>query len=141
MKVKIKKINKDAKLPEYAHGNDAGMDLFSAEDFILKPGELRACPTGIAMAILNGYVGLIWDKSGIALNGGIKTMGGVIDNNYRGEIGVILKNLSEKSYQVKRGDKVAQMLIQKIESPEMEEVENLDNTDRGQGAFGSTGIR
>ena len=141
MKLKIKKLNNEAVLPRYAHESDAGMDLFSVEDFGLSPGERKICPTGIAMAIPEGFVGLIWDKSGIAAKNGIKTMGGVIDSNYRGEIGVILKNLSEEKYKINKGDKIAQMLIQKIESPEIEEVDSLEDTDRGEGGFGSTGIR
>jgi len=141
MKLKIKKIKKEARLPEYAHKNDAGMDLFSAESFVLSPGERKICSTGVAMAIPAGYVGLIWDKSGIASKKGIKTMGGVIDCNYRGEVGVILQNLSEEKYEVKTGDKVAQMLIQKVECPMLEEVNKLEDTERGEGGFGSTGIR
>jgi dUTP pyrophosphatase len=141
MKLKIKKLNKDARLPKYTHVNDAGMDLFSIEDKTLESGEKFVCRTGIALAIPTGYVGLIWDKSGIALKKGIKTMGGVIDSNYRGEIGVIMKNLSKEKYEIKKGEKIAQILIQKVESPEIEEVGNLDNTNRGDGGFGSTGIK
>jgi len=141
MKLKIKKVKKGARLPKYVHKNDAGMDLFSAESFVLNPGERKVCLTGIAMAIPTGYVGLIWDKSGVAAKGGIKTMGGVIDSNYRGEIGIILKNLSDNKYKISKGDKIAQMLIQKVASPEIEEVDDLENTDRGEGGFGSTGIR
>ncbi len=141
MKLKIKKLNNKAVLPSYAHENDAGMDLFSVEDFILSSGERIVCQTGIAMAIPMGFVGLIWDKSGIAAKRGIKTLSGVIDSSYRGEIGVVLYNLSGEDYKISKGDKVAQMLIQKIESPEIEEVDNLEDTDRGDGGFGSTGIR
>jgi len=141
MKIKIKKINLEAKLPVYANLGDAGMDFFSVEDLILKPNKLAACATGIAMAIPEGFVGLIWDKSGIALKKEIKTMGGVIDSSYRGEVKIILKNLSSQNYEIKKGDKIAQMLIQKFESPDLEEVNDLDETERGEGGFGSTGIR
>lgn len=141
MKIEIKKINPEAKIPTYANKDDAGMDLYSVEDLIVEPGKILACGTGIAVAIPVGYVGLIWDKSGVAFRGGIKTMGGVIDSNYRGEIKVILTNLSDKEYMIKKGDKIAQMLIQKVESPDMEEVDALDDTERGEGRFGSTGIR
>ncbi|HFC76776.1 MAG TPA: dUTP diphosphatase [Candidatus Moranbacteria bacterium] len=141
MEIEIKKLNKEAKIPSYAYKDDAGMDIFSIESFVLKPTERRVCKTGVAMKIPKGFVGLIWDKSGIALNGGIKTMGGVIENSYRGEIKIILKNLSNKDYQIKKGDKIAQMLIQKIENPILKEVDELDNTERGQGGFGSTGLR
>ena len=142
MKIKIKKFNSQARLPEYAHPGDAGMDLFSVEDFALKPGERRICQTGIGMEIPKGYVGLIWDKSGIASKGGVKVMGGVIDSSYRGEIGIILQNLSQEKYNIEQGDKVAQMIIQKVESPEIEEVEEFEKeTERGEGGFGSTGVR
>ena len=86
MKIKIKKINPEARVPEYAHKGDAGMDLSSVEDLILGPGEKMICKTGIAMIIPVGYVGLIWDKSGISMNGGQKTLGGVIDSGYRGTV-------------------------------------------------------
>ncbi len=141
MKIQIKKVDKNAKIPQYAHDDDAGMDLFSIENFVLTPGERRTCKTGIAMNIPKGFAGLIWDKGGIALNGGIKTMGGVVDSGYRGEVKVILKNLSNKDYEIKRGQKVAQMLIQKVELPVIKEVNNLDETSRGEDGFGSTGLR
>ncbi|MGW8184671.1 MAG: dUTP diphosphatase [Candidatus Moraniibacteriota bacterium] len=141
MKIEIKKINPEAKIPIYAIKNDAGMELYSVQDLIVEPGKILTCETGITMAIPVGYVGLIWDKSGVAFKGGIKTMGGVIDSSYRGEIKIILINLSDKVYVINKGDKVAQMLIQKVESPDIEEVEVLDDTERGEGGFGSTGIR
>lgn len=141
MKIEIKKTNPEAKIPTYANEGDAGMDLYSMQDLILMPGKIIACETGIAMAISMGYVGLIWDKSGVAFNGGIKTMGGVIDSSYRGEIKIIITNLSNKEYSIKKGDKIAQMLIQKVESPDIEEVEVLDDTERGEEGFGSTGIK
>jgi len=139
MKVKIKKLKERARLPEYAYKNDAGMDLFSVEDFVLEAGERKICPTGIVMAIPVGYVGLIWDKSGLASKKGLKTMGGVIDSGYRGEVGVIVHNLSSEKIEIKVGEKIAQMLIQKVESPELVEVNELDSTDRADGGFGSTG--
>lgn len=141
MKIQIKKINPEAKTPIYAIKNDAGMELYSVEDLIVEPGKILACGTGVAVAIPVGYVGLIWDKSGVAFNGGVKTMGGVIDSSYRGEIKIILTNLSDKNYVIKKGDKIAQMLIQKVEIPDIEEAEELDDTERGEGRFGSTGIR
>jgi len=141
MKLKIKKINPEAKIPRYTINGDAGLELYSTVDMVLEVNQRKTCQTGIGMAIPTGYVGLIWDKSGIAAKGGIKTMGGVIDSNYRGEIGVILKNLSNNKYKINKGDKIAQMLIQKVASPEIEEVDDLEDTDRGEGGFGSTGIR
>jgi dUTP pyrophosphatase len=140
MKIFIKKIYLEAKLPSYAHPGDAGMDLFSAEDIAIDSGERIVCKTGVAVQMPQGYVGLIWDKSGIAAKSGIKTMGGVIDSGYRGEIGVVMHNLSKDVYNIKKGDKIAQMLIQKVEQPEIIEVEELNNTSRGEGGFGSTGV-
>lgn len=140
MKLEIKKVNSEAKIPQYALKSDAGLDLYSAEDIVLNSGERVVCKTGIAMKIPVGFVGLIWDKSGIASKGGVKTMGGVIDCNYRGEIGVILINLSGEKYEIKKGEKIAQILIQKVENFEIEEVNELDETERGEGGFGSTGL-
>ncbi|EKE11903.1 MAG: hypothetical protein ACD_15C00003G0015 [uncultured bacterium] len=140
MKIQIQKINSEAKIPKYTIDGDAGMELYSVDDMIILPGQILACATGIIVAIPDGYAGLIWDKSGIALNGGIKTMGGVIDSNYRGEVRVILKNLSEKEYIIGRGNKIAQMIIQKVEAPILEEVDELSKTERGGGGFGSTGL-
>lgn len=139
MKLKILKINSEAKIPNYANEDDAGLDLYSAEDFVLKPGERRAVETGVKMEIPEGYVGLIWDKSGLALNDGIKTMAGVVDSGYRGEIKIVLINLSNQDFEIKKGQKIAQMLIQKIEHPEIEIVEFLSESGRGEGGFGSTG--
>lgn len=138
MKLKILKI-KDVKNPNYVNYDDAGLDLYSAENFILKSGERRAIETGIKMEIPEGYVGLVWDKSGLALNDGIKTMAGVIDSGYRGEIKIVLINLSNQDFEIKKGQKIAQMLIQKIEHPEIEIVEFLSESSRGEGGFGSTG--
>lgn len=139
MKIKLQKLHPSAKLPAYAHPGDAGMDLFAVEATVLAPGEIKAVKTGVAMAIPEGYVGLIWDKSGIAIKEGLKTMGGVIDSGYRGEVMVGMLNTSKKSYTFEAGHKVAQMLIQKIESPELVEADSLEETKRGKGGFGSTG--
>lgn len=141
MKIQIKKNDSDAIIPQYTIEGDAGLELYSLEDISLHSDERVIAKTGVSMKIPNGYVGLIWDKSGIAAKGGIKTMGGVIDSNYRGDVGVILKNLSDKAYEIKKGDKIAQMLIQKVECPTIEEVDELDETERGGGGFGSTGLR
>ncbi len=139
MKIKIKKLNPDAIIPKYAHENDAGMDLFSIQEFILKPKHRAIIGTGISMELPKNYVALVWDKSGIASKG-IKTMGGVIDSGYRGEYKVILINLSSENFEIKKGQKIAQVLIQKIESPKIEIVENLKKSSRGSGGFGSTGL-
>jgi dUTP pyrophosphatase len=139
MKLYIKKMHEAAVLPNFAHTTDAGMDLCTTTDITIQPGERASVPTGIAMHIPDGHVGLIWDKSGISQKGGLKTLGGVIDAGYRGEIFVGLFNTSQEPYTFMAGQKVAQILIQKIEQPEIEVVDSLDDSDRGEGAFGSTG--
>jgi len=140
IKIKIKKLTPEAKIPAYAHEGDAGMDLFSCgEDFILKPKYRKLIGTGISIELPPGFVALIWDKSGIA-NNGIKTMGGVIEHTYRGEYKVILANLSSKNYEIKKGQKIAQVLIQKVETAEIEEVSSLSESVRGDKAFGSSGL-
>jgi len=141
LKIKIKKLHPDAIVPQYAHPGDAGMDLFSVEeDFVLKSGERVGIKTGISVELSEGYVALVWDKSGVALKSGVKTMAGVMDSGYRGEYMVVLINLSGQNYEIKKGQKIAQILIQKVESPEIEIVDELSDTSRGVGGFGSTGI-
>lgn len=115
------------------------MDLCSNETINLQPQERKLIPTGIAMAIPSGYVGLIWDKSGIASKHGLKTMAGVIDSGYRGEVKILLHNLSTEPFTVEKGKKIAQMLIQPVEQRKIIEVKDLDATTRGESAFGSTG--
>jgi len=139
MQIKVKKLYKEAKLPSYAHAGDAGMDIFALERTILKPREHTAVKTGISMELPEGYVALIWDKSGIAIKEGLKTLGGVIDSGYRGEYMIGMINLSDKEYIFEAGHKIAQVLIQKIESASIVEMHELSDTTRGQGGFGSTG--
>ena len=139
MKLKIKKLHPAARLPLYAHHGDAAMDFFAFEKTILKPGVQQAVKTGIAMEIPHGYAGLVWDKSGLATQEGLKTMGGVIDAGYRGEIMIGIINLTERPYTLEAGHKIAQMIIQKVESCEIVEVEELSESSRGEKGFGSTG--
>lgn len=141
MKLSIKKLSSEAKVPTRAHHDDAGLDLYANENYTLKPGEIHGVQTGIAMAIPAGSVGLIWGKSGLALKAGIGVLGGVIDAQYRGEIVVIVTNHGTTEYHIGKGSKIAQILIQKIELLETEEVIELDDTIRGAGAFGSTGAQ
>ncbi len=139
MKVQVKKLLETAKMPVYAHEDDAGMDLYVAVAVTINQGERTQIRTGIAVAIPQGYVGLVWDKSGISHKGGLKVMGGVIDAGYRGEILVGIVNLGEGTQTFEVGDKIAQILIQKVEHPELEEVSELEETIRGASGFGSTG--
>lgn len=126
-------------MPKYAHFDDAGFDLFAIEDTLIKPNERIPVKTGIAMEIPTGFVGLIWDKSGLSVKEGIKTIAGVIDSTYRGEILVAVINLSDKDYKFEKGHKVAQMIVQKKETVEFEEISELTETKRGDGRLGSTG--
>lgn len=139
--IKVKKLHPDAKIPSFALKGDAGMDLFSVEDAVIQPGQRVSCKTGIAMKIPEGYVALIWDKSGPSHKFGIKTLGGVFDSNYTGEYMIGLINLGKEDFIIEKGQKIAQVIIQKIEAPEIVEVEELEATNRGDGAFGSTGIK
>ena len=139
MKLKIKKLHPDAIIPTYAHPGDAGMDLRCVENVTVPPGGRASIKTGLAFEIPDGYVGLIWEKSGLSHKHGLKTFGGVIDAGYRGDITISLINLSDKDYTFEKGHKVAQMLIQPIEIPEIVETEELSETSRGEGGFGSTG--
>ena len=140
MELKIKKLDTAAKIPVRSHSDDAGIDLFSNEDVEIMSGDYHPVKTGIAMQIPAGHVGLVWDKSGIA-NKGIKTVGGVVDAGYRGEVMVQLRNFGPNAYKIEIGDKVAQMLIQKVEFPLITEADELNDTARGDGKFGSTGIK
>lgn len=141
MTIKIKKLSADAIIPRYANPSDAGMDFFARENAQVSPGERKLISTGIALAIPPGYVGLIWDKSGIATKFGIKTMAGVIDAGYRGEIKILVHNLSTTPYTFEKGSKVAQLLIQPVEQRSLIVVDELDETERGEGGFGSSGLR
>lgn len=141
MKLQIQRIHPDAKLPTYAYEGDAGMDLFSVEDTIIAPGEKALVATGLKLAVPAGYGGFIWDKSGIATKHHMKTMAGVVDSNYRGELKVALTNLGMQPYEVKTGEKVAQIVIKPIATPEIEEVEEIGVNDvRGEKGFGSSGM-
>ncbi len=138
MELKVRRINKDARLPRYGHPGDAGLDLFSVVEAVLKPGEAFAVPTGIQTAIPSGFVGLIWDKSGISLSG-VHRLAGVVDAGYRGEIKIVMINLSGSDFVVSKGMKIAQMLIQPVVGVTVSETDDLDDTERGEGGFGSTG--
>lgn len=138
-KLKIKKLHNDAIVPKFAHPGDAGMDVFSVERVEIKPSERVQIKTGLAFEIPKGCVGLIWDKSGLSHKHGLKMLGGVVDSGYRGEVMLGVINLSKETYILEKGHKVAQILIQKVEHPDIVEVTELSETKRGKGGFGSTG--
>lgn len=139
MELRIKKLHADAKVPSYAHPGDAGFDLYALKGVTISVGERVLVGTGIAIEIPDGFVGLIWDKSGLSTTHGLKTLGGVVDAEYRGEVKVGMVNLGTEDYTVEAGQKIAQMLIQRVERVEIVEVTELSDTARGEGGFGSTG--
>ncbi|OGY44184.1 MAG: hypothetical protein A3J62_02330 [Candidatus Buchananbacteria bacterium RIFCSPHIGHO2_02_FULL_38_8] len=139
MKVKIKKLKEGITIPSYAHPGDAGLDLYSLDDYELKPGERKIFDLGFALEIPSGYVAIVKDKSGLPKNGGVHTMGGVFDSGYRGEYNVNLINLSNQSYKINQGDKIAQLVILPVARAKLEETDELNETSRGEGRFGSTG--
>jgi dUTP pyrophosphatase len=138
MELKVKRIDKGAKLPFYHHQGDAGLDIFSAVDCVLDTGAAMAVPTGIKVAIPEGYAGLIWDKSGISLKG-VHKLAGVIDSGYRGEVKVVLVNLGREPFRIEKGMKIAQLLIQPVIEVQVVETDELGETSRGEEGFGSTG--
>jgi dUTP pyrophosphatase len=143
MKIEVKRLDKSLPLPDYQHyGEDAGMDLLSAENTILKAGEYKLIKTGLKIAIPVGYGGFVYPRSGLALKHGITVLNadGVIDPGYRGEVGVILINHSKEDFTIKKGDRIAQLIIHKTYPIQWEEVEELSESQRGAGGFGHTGI-
>lgn len=140
MQLKFKKLHPDAKIPSYAYAGDAGLDLYVAGDLVIKKGERKSIPLGIAIEIPDGYVGILFDKSGLSHKHGLKSYGGIIDSGYRGEIHVGMMNLSDTDYEFKKGDKVIQILIMPVLHAEVIEIDELSDSDRGTGAFGSSGV-
>lgn len=140
MTVRIQKLDQEARVPEYAHQGDAGMDMFSLTEVTLAPGARTVVPTGVAMQVPEGFVALVWDKSGRAVKDGVTTLAGVIDSGYRGEVGIVLLNTSDQELVIEKHQKVAQILIQPVHSAQLEVVESLEDSDRGEGGFGSTGL-
>lgn len=143
MQINIKLLDEDLPVPKYAHEGDAGCDLRSRIDQTIPPGERALIPTGVSISIPAGYAGFVQPRSGLALKHGISLVNtpGLIDSKYRGEIGVILINTDKTDpFEVKKGDKIAQLVIQKVEQVKFTLVEELDETIRGAGGFGSTGI-
>ena len=143
LEILVTKLDKDAVIPTYAKPGDAGADLYSISDLVLSPGERALVKTGIAIALPNGYVGLVHPRSGLGLKNGISVVNtpGTIDAGYRGEIGVVLINHDlHESFQVKKGDRIAQLVIQKVENANFKIVSQLPESERSAGGYGSTGV-
>lgn len=144
MRIEVQLFDPEMELPSYAKPGDAGLDLRSRVEMKLEPGMRALVPTGIAVAIPTGYVGLVHPRSGLAIKSGISMVNtpGTIDSGYRGEISVILINHDrEETFEIKRGDRIAQLVIQQVEVAELVPVKELPLSERGEGGFGSSGIR
>jgi dUTP pyrophosphatase len=142
MRIPVLRIDPDLPLPSYARSGDAGLDLFAAEDVSLHPGDRAEVRTGLAVAIPEGYAGFVQARSGRAAREGLAVVNGpgLVDSGYRGEIKIIAINLDPTTpIEIKRGDRVAQMVILKVERAELEVVDTLPPSERGEGGHGSTG--
>ena len=142
MKLEFARLHPEAKAPARAHDDDAGYDLCSAEAASIGPGERASVGTGVAVAIPAGHAGLVLPRSGLAARHGISLVNapGLIDAGYRGELRVLLLNTDlEDSFEVEPGDRIAQLVVVAVASPELVELDSLDETARGAGGFGSTG--
>lgn len=139
--LQVQRLHPEAVLPTYAHDGDAGLDLASVEEVVLKAGERAAVPTGLAMAIPAGWVGLVHPRSGLARRHGVTVTNapGTIDAGYRGEVQVLLVNLGSEEVVLAAGERIAQLVLQRVGHAEVAEVDQLDDTSRGSGGFGSTG--
>lgn len=142
VQISILRLDPELPLPSYAHPGDAGADLYAREDVTLAPGERRLVPTGIALALPDGYVGLVHPRSGLAHRSGLSIVNapGTIDAGYRGEVQVCLVNLDPATpIELRRGDRIAQLVVQRCETAGFVEVDELPGSSRGAGGHGSTG--
>jgi len=135
----IKRMSEDAVIPTRSNLTDAGYDLYVPHDFLIMPHTRSLVPTHISMAIPDGYAGLIWDRSGLAVKKGLHRAAGVIDSGYRGEVMVCLWNLSDEEVHLRKGDRIAQIIFQALPQMTLVEVESLQPSKRDTGGFGSTG--
>ncbi len=139
MIIKFKKLNKNAKLPSYAHPGDVGLDLFSCETYTLNPGDRHIFSCGFALEFPEGYGAIVKDKGSLPFHAGLHVMGGVFDAGYRGEYNVNLINLGATPYNIEVGQKIAQLVIFPVAIVELEEADELTTSSRGEGKLGSTG--
>lgn len=142
VQVLVRRLDPEVPLPSYAHAGDAGLDLYAAGNVTLKPGERALVPTGVALAIPPGYAGFVQPRSGAAWRQGLGLVNspGLIDAGYRGEIRVVAVNVDlEEAIQIRRGDKIAQLVILPVAEAELVPVDDLPPSSRGDGGFGSTG--
>ncbi len=142
MRLPLRRLDPDLPLPSYAHDGDAGLDLYCAEDIVLPPHGRALVPTGVAVAIPEGFAGFVQPRSGLAIRSGLAFVNspGLIDAHYRGEIKVIAINLDPSApLVIRRGDKIAQLVVQPVVRCELDETDDLGVTARGEGGFGSSG--
>jgi dUTP pyrophosphatase len=143
VEIRIRRLGPDVPLPSYAHPGDAGADLTTTVDVHLEPGERALVPTGISIALPEGYVGLVHPRSGLAARCGLSIVNspGTVDAGYRGEVKVMLVNLDPRQPVVlRRGDRIAQLVVQRVEQATFVEVDELPPSVRGEGGYGSTGM-
>jgi dUTP pyrophosphatase len=138
--INVKRLDETLPLPEYKTLGSSGLDLYASENCLLAPGDFKTIPTGIAIEIPSGYEGEVRARSGLASKSGIGVLNspGTIDSDYRGEIKVILFNFSEENFEVKKGNRIAQLIISRVERVNLKEVKELKPTKREDGGFGST---
>lgn len=139
--MKVQLLNDQAKVPTRGTEHAAGYDLFCVGDYTIEPSASAMIATGVAMAIDHGWAGLIWPRSGLAVKHSLDTLAGLIDSDYRGEIKVVMINLGNKAVTFKTGDRIAQIVFQQVYQNDLLVVASVDDTDRGDGGFGSTGVR
>ena len=146
VKIKFKKLSENAIIPTKGRAGDACFDLYAAEDVVVVEWQTSLVKTNIAMEIPEGYFGKIYTRSGMALRGW-ETTGGILDSNYRGDVGVLIRHIytgwyveSRNEHHIQKGDRIAQLAIHKVEDVEFEEVEELSNTIRGEQGYGSSGV-
>ena len=142
MEITFQKLDTELPTPQRAHVGDAGIDLFGRIDVVLAPGERAAVPTGIVVAIPDGFAGLVLPRSGLALRHGVGVVNGpgLIDPGYRGEVQVLLVNHGSDPVELRRGDRIAQLVVVAVPAVELVESSTLPLSDRGEGGFGSTGV-
>lgn len=141
MTLRFMRIHRDAVLPAYAHKSDAGMDIRSVEDILIPVGKRALVHTGLVMMLPPKYEAQVRPRSGLALKYGVTVLNtpGTIDSGYRGEVGVILANFGNEDFQVRKGDRIAQIVVAPVTKARIYEVDYVDDTDRGEGGFGSSG--
>jgi len=140
MEIKIQRLDKTIELPRYAHHGDAAFDLRARGKEVIEPGKFKVVKTGIKVAIPLNHVGLVWDRSGLSSRNGLHCMAGVIDSGYRGELGVVMINHGSEKFEIEKGMRIAQMLVQPVlNNVPIIEVDDLEATERGEKGYGSSG--